>query len=126
MFTLRRALKLSLAFASLLSVSALAAERALPASSDVENPAGSGVPAAAGFLAELSCSLERPGVLSPEPLPMVLPPFPVACGVCSEPVCVGASRGEDCNASQGYVCVADRRCTEDNLSHCTCGILQPI
>jgi hypothetical protein len=39
---------------------------------------------------------------------------------------VGAPRGESCGSNPDYVCGAIGRCTEDNLSRCTCDILQPI
>ena len=126
MSALRPALTLSLVFTALLSAPAFAAEDAVPAVPGIESPAGSGSPPAAGFLAELSCAPDRSVAFSPAPLPMVAPFPPVRCGVCSEPECVGLTRGESCGSNPDYVCGWSGRCTEDNLSLCTCGLLQPI
>jgi hypothetical protein len=124
--SIRRALTLSLLLAVLLSAPAFAAERAVPASPQAASPAAPASPPATGFLAEISCSPDRPAAFSPAPLPMVAPFPPARCGVCSEPECVGLTRGETCPSNPDYVCGYVGRCTEDNLSRCECGLLQPI
>ena len=122
---LRRVLNLSLLSASLLGVAAFAAERAVPASSQIASSVAAESPAAAGFLGQPACPSPLPAALSPARLPVVFFP-PAQCGVCSEPECVGATRGESCTSNPDYVCGTVGRCTEDNLSRCECGLLQPI
>jgi len=121
----RHVLTLSLVLASLLTASAFATEAPVPAASRVESPAASGSPAD-GFLADLSCAPDGSVELSPAPLPMVPFFYPLHCGVCSEPECVGLTRGESCGDNPDYVCGASGICSADRLSNCTCGLLNPI
>ena len=125
MSALGRALKLSLAIACWASVSVFAAERAVQTSSQVAISAPDS-PVPAGFLGEVACPSAPPAAFSPAPSPRVVPFPPVRCGVCSEPECVGLTRGESCGSNPDYVCGYSGRCAEDNLSLCTCGLLQPI